>query len=75
MTEDRRKSLIDSQNLGITARPEFIKIFQKSQAESTLPEKSHFFTRFPTPTKFHIQIRKLEKENEEVKKRKVIRGI
>ena len=71
VTEDRRKALIDSQNLRITARPEFIRIFQKSQAVSTLPGKSHFLARFPKPTKDRIQIRKLEMENEEVKEKKL----
>ena len=50
VTEDRRKALIDSQNLGISVRPEFMNIFQKSQAASTLPGKSHFLARFPKPT-------------------------
>ena len=67
MTENRRKALIDSKNLGITVRPEFMKIFKQSQAVSTLPGNSHFLTRFPKPAKDHIQIRKLEKKNEETK--------
>ena len=44
--------------------------FQKSQTVSTFPGKSHFLTRFPKLTKDNIKIRKLEMENEEVKKMK-----
>ena len=71
VTEDRRKALIDSQNLGRTTRPEFIRIFQKSQAVSILPGESHFLSRFPKLTKDRIQIRKLEMENEEAKEKKL----
>ena len=46
-----------------------MKIFKQSQAVSTLPGKSHFLPRFPKPTKDHIQIRKLEMENEETKEK------
>ena len=71
MTENRRKALIDSQNLGITVRPVFMKFFKQSQAISTLPGKYHFLTRFSKPSKDHIQIRKLEmkNENEETKEK------
>ena len=47
-----------------------MKNFKQSQAVSTLPGKSHFLTRFPKPTKDHIQIRKLEMENEETKEKR-----
>ena len=46
-----------------------MKIFKQSQAVSTLPGKSHFLTRFPKHTKDHIQIRKLEKENQQTKEK------
>ena len=68
--EERRNELINSQNLGITVRPEFLNIFKKSQAVSIQTRKSHFLARVPKPTKDHIQIRKLEMENEEVKESK-----
>ena len=70
IVEERRNELIHSQNLGITVRPEFLNIFKKSQAVSIQTGKSHFLARVPKTTKDHIQIRKLEMENEEVKERK-----
>ena len=47
-----------------------MKNFKQSQAVSTLPGKSYFLPRFLKPTKDHIQIRKLEMENEETKEKR-----
>ena len=49
--EERRKALIESQNLGIIAKPEFINIFRKSNAVSAVKEKYHFLTRFQKKNK------------------------
>ena len=49
--EERRQQLIDTQNLRISAQPEFINIFKSSQSISTVKGKSHFLTPFPKPTK------------------------
>ena len=65
MIEERRKTLIESQNLGITAKHEFINIFRKSNAVSTVKGKSHFLARVPKLTNDKIKIAKLAEEKKE----------
>ena len=48
--EERKQQLINSQNLGISVQPEFIKLFKQSKSISTVKEKSHFLARIPKPT-------------------------
>ena len=61
----RNKELITNQNLGISARPEFIEIFRNSQSISTMKGKSHFLVRTPKPTKAQVKMNKLEEEKKE----------
>ena len=65
MIEERRKALIESQNLGITAKPEFINIFWKSNAVSAVKGKSHFLARVPKLANDKIKITKLEEVKKE----------
>ena len=67
--EIRKQEIINSQNIGITAKPEFIKIFKNSQPISSMKGKSHFLARVPKPTKEQMKIRELEedKSNNEYK--------
>ena len=67
--EERKKSLINSQNLGISVQPEFMKLFQQSKSISTVKGKSHFLTRMPKPTKDKLVIKRLEEEWKENKER------
>ena len=63
-TEIRKQNLIESQNLSINAKPEFIDIFKKSQAVSLMKGRSHFLTRMPRITKDKQMIQDLEEEKE-----------
>ena len=65
MIEERRKALIEYQNLRITAKLEFINIFRKSNAVSAVKEKSQFLARVPKLTNDKIKITKLEEEKKE----------
>ena len=60
--DTRNIDLIQSQNLGISTKPEFIKIFKKSQSISNVKRKSYFLVRAPKPTKDLLKIRQLEEE-------------
>ena len=60
--EERKKSLINSQNLGISVQPEFMKLFQQSKSISTVKGKSHFLTHMPKPTKDKLVIKRLKEE-------------
>ena len=62
--EIRKQDLIESQNLTINAKPEFIDIFRKSQAVSVMKRRSHFLTRKPRVTKDKQMIKALEEEKE-----------
>ena len=62
--EERKQQLINSQNLGISVQPEFIKLFKQSKSISTV-KKSHFLTRIPKPTKDKIIIKRFEEERKE----------
>ena len=64
--KERNKKLINSQNLNINAKKEFIDIFKSSQSISTLKGKSHFLVRAPKQTKEQLTIQKLTKENEDI---------
>ena len=50
------------QKLGISAKQEFIDIFKRSQAISTMKGKSHFLTRVSKLTKDQQRLKELEKE-------------
>ena len=60
--EIRKQEIINSQNIGITTKPEFIKIFKNSQSISSMKGKSHFLTRVPKPTKEQMKIRELKED-------------
>ena len=62
--EIRKQDLIESQNLTINAKPEFIDIFRKSQAVSVMKGRSHFLTRKPRVTKDKQMIKALEEQKE-----------
>ena len=49
----------------IWAKPEFINVFKKSQAVSTMKGKSHFMVRMPKITKDRMIINDLEEKKEE----------
>ena len=60
----RKNELIKSQNLSITAMPEFISIFKTSQSVSMHKGRSHFLTREPKLSKDKILIGKIEEERQ-----------
>ena len=60
--DQRNKELIYMQNLEIGAKQEFIDIFKRSQAISTMKGKSHFLTRMPKLTKDQQRLKELEEE-------------
>ena len=60
--DTRNIDLIQSQNIGISTKPEFIEIFKKSQSISSVKGRSHFLVRDPKPTKDQLKIRQLEEE-------------
>ena len=60
--DKRNKELIKTQNLGVSAKQEFIDIFKRSKAISTTKGKSHFLTRVPKLTKDQLRLKKLEEE-------------
>ena len=60
--ENRKLELINSQNLGIKAKPEFINIFKYSQSVSTMRGKSHFLVRLPKISKDQKLIKVLEEQ-------------
>ena len=61
----RKQELIQSQNISIAAKPEFIKIFKNSESISNSKGKSHFLARMPKPTKDQNKIRQLEEEKKD----------
>ena len=60
--ENRKLELINNQNLGIKAKPEFINIFKYSQSVSTMRGKSHFLVRLPKISKDQKLIKVLEEQ-------------
>ena len=60
----RRAELIKSQNLSITAKPEFISIFRNSQLVSMHKGRSHFLTREPKLSKDKTTISNFEEEKQ-----------
>ena len=60
--EKRREELLQSSNLAIRVKPEFLDIFKSSQSVSTIKGKSHFLTRNPKITKDKISISILNEE-------------
>ena len=60
--ELRKRELIESKNLGVYAKDEFVNIFKKSQAVSSMKGKSHFLVRMPRDTKEKKIINNLEEE-------------
>ena len=64
--KERRKALIESQNLRITANPEIINIFRKSNAVSVVKGKFHFLAGVPKLTYDKIKITKLEEEKKRI---------
>ena len=67
--EKRKMELIVNQNLGIRAKPEFINIFRKSQAVSTMRGKSHYLVRVPKLSKDKQYIEELEEIKQETDNR------
>ena len=61
-TELRKQELIKSQNIGVSAKKEFIEIFKNSQSISSVKGKSHFLARVPKPTKDQMKVRQLEED-------------
>ena len=62
--EIRKQDLIESQNLTIKVKNEFIDIFRKSQAVSVMKGRSYFLTRMPRVTKDKQMIKALEEQKE-----------
>ena len=60
----RKDELMQSQNLSITTKPEFISIFQNSQSVSIHKGRSHFLTREPKISKDKSLIAKFEEEKQ-----------
>ena len=60
--EKRREELLQSSNLAIRVKPEFLDIFKSSQSVSTIKGKPHFLTRNPKITKDKISISILNEE-------------
>ena len=58
----RKQELIKSQNISVSVKPEFDKIFQNSQSISSSKGKSHFLARMPRPTTDQEKIRQLEED-------------
>ena len=58
----RKQELIKSQNLGVKAISEFVNIFRRSQAVSTMKGKSHFLVRVPKENKDKTIVKKFEEE-------------
>ena len=67
--EKRREELLQSSNLAIRVKPEFLDIFKSSQSVSTIKGKSHFLTRNPKITKDKISISILNEEKKELERR------
>ena len=65
MIEERRKALIKPKDLGITAKPEFIKIFQKSGCRFSCKTKVSLSCKSPKLIIDKIKITKLEEEKKE----------
>ena len=61
----RNQELIESQNLGIHVKSEFIDIFNNSQSISTMKGKSHFLARAPKKKKHQLKVEKVEEERKE----------
>ena len=61
----RNQELIESQNLGIHVKSEFIDIFNNSQSISTMKGKSHFLARAPKKIKDQLKVEKVEEERKE----------
>ena len=57
----RKQELIQSQNISIAAKPEFIKIFKNSESISNSKGKSHFLARMPKTTKDQIKLDSLKR--------------
>ena len=67
--DERRKELLQSSNLAMRIKPEFLDIFKFSQAISTVKGKSHYLTRIPKKTKDQISINILKEKRKEVDRR------
>ena len=64
-TEERRKSIIQSQNMQITVKKEFIDIFKTSKAVSLQNGKSHFLARIPKMNKHQALLNQVNEEKKE----------
>ena len=60
--EIRKQEFIKSQNISVSVKPEFLKIFKNSQSISYSNGKFHFLARMPRPTKDQEKIKQLEEE-------------
>ena len=58
----RKNELIHSQNIMISAKPNFLEIFKNSQSISSMKGRSHFLARMPKPTKEQLKVKQLEEE-------------
>ena len=65
--ESRKLELINNQNLGVRAQPEFIHLFEHSQSVSTIRRKSHFFVSLPKASKDQklVKVLKAKKKGNE----------
>ena len=60
--ESRKLELINNQNLGVRAKPEFIHLFEHSKSVSTMRGKSHFLVRLPKASKDQKLVKVLEEQ-------------
>ena len=56
--------MIDAQNIGVSAKPEFIEIFKNSQSISSMKGKSHFLARMPRLSRDQLKVKQLEEEKQ-----------
>ena len=60
--DQRKESIIKSQNLGTNVLPEFVNIFKSSNSVSLQKGKSHFLIRNPKETKQQMRLKEIEEE-------------
>ena len=71
----RKQELIKSQNLGVKAIPEFVNIFRRFQAVSTMKGKSHFIVRIPKENKDKNIVKKFEEKEEKSQNESKIKSL
>ena len=60
--DQRKESIVKSQNLGTNVLPEFVSIFKSSNSVSLQKGKSHFLIRNPKETKQQMRLKEIEEE-------------